>query len=283
MRENIEIRPYTDKIIKTIIKYLPNTKNEWKALGFINSNEDVYTFGNDSKILGRLFEVLVADTLLQAANELGYKLGVSEKQTIYPDFYFEKVDSKRRIAIDVKTTYRKYNKSGLADFSFTAGSFTSFLRNGTKNIDGKYSDYDAHYILGIVYTRTDNATIGKINIDNLNSIIPAYKDPEYFVQEKFRICGEKKGSGNTDNIGTIKSKDIKDFKDGLGPFSFLGKDAFELYWKNYPKYKDSDSEKANKYNDIDGFISWLSRTNNELSETYRERYKRYKEYKSTKN
>ena len=72
--------------------------------------------------------------------------------------------------------------------------------NGTKNINGKYSDYDAHYILGIVYTRESSPSTGTVSIDNLNTIVPAYKDVEFFIQEKYRICGESQGSGNTDNI-----------------------------------------------------------------------------------
>lgn len=275
--QNEKIIPHTDKVIKSINKYLPDTEEEWKLLGFISDNKKIYTFGSDSKIIGRLFEVLVADALMKAADELGYSLEMSPTQTVYPDYYFVKPNN-RRIAIDVKTTYRKYSKSGLSDFGFTAGSFTSFLRNGSKNIAGNYSDYDAHYILGIVYTREENPTLGKIDIKKLDSIIPAYKDPEYFVQEKFRICGEKKGSGNTDNIGTIKSKEIMDFRNGLGPFSFMGEDAFELYWKNYPKYKDTKAEKESKYTDIEGFLEWLSKYNLDLAEVYRKRYKKYRNY-----
>lgn len=59
------------------------------------------------------------------------------------------------------------------------------MRNGTKNIVGNYSDYDAHYMLEVVYTLEENPTTGKVDFENLNTIVPAYKHIEVFVQEKF--------------------------------------------------------------------------------------------------
>lgn len=247
---------YTDKIIETITKYLPKNENEWELVGFINKKKEIYTFSNDSKILGRLFEVIVFETLSNSAIELGYRLYESNQQTVYPDFYFVKPNG-RKIAIDVKTTYRR---SGNTKFGFTGGSFTSFMRNGTKNIVGNYSDYDAHYILGVVYTREPHPTIGKVDFESLNSIIPCYNNIEAFIQEKYRICGDKKGSGNTDNIGTITSTSIEPFIYGAGPFSILGQDVFHDYWVNYPRYIDSEDKKQSLYNNIETYIEWVSKT-----------------------
>lgn len=86
--------PYTDKIIDTIAKYLPENENEWELVGFINKKKEIYTFGSDSKIIGRLFEVIAFEALQRSANELGYTLHESEKQTVYPDFYFKKQDGR---------------------------------------------------------------------------------------------------------------------------------------------------------------------------------------------
>ncbi|WP_332058472.1 type II restriction endonuclease, partial [Streptococcus canis] len=241
--------PYTDKIIETITKYLPKDENEWELVGFVNKKKEIYTFGSDSKIIGRLFEVIAFEALNNSAIELGYTLHESDQQTVYPDFYFVKPNG-RKIAVDIKTTYRRSEK---AKFGFTGGSFTSFMRNGTKNIVGNYSDYDGHYILGVVYTRETNPTTGKVAFENLDSIIPAYKNIEIFVQEKYRICGDKKGSGNTDNIGTITSASIKPFVYGAGPFSILGKDTFHDYWVNHPRYTDSKEKKQSLYNNIDTY------------------------------
>ena len=66
--------PYTDKIIDTIAKYLPKNENEWELVGFINKKKEIYTFGSDSKIIGRLFEVIAFEALQRSANELGYTL-----------------------------------------------------------------------------------------------------------------------------------------------------------------------------------------------------------------
>lgn len=228
------LRPYKDGIIEAVNKHLPTNQEDWMLLGFINPQNKIYTFGNDSKIIGRLFKVLAAKFLSEAASDLSYTLGESEKQTVYPDFYFIKPDG-RKIAIDVKITYRRSDK---AKYKFTSGSFTSFMRNGTKNIYGNYGDYDSHYILGIVYTRKSHPTTGTGHVDNIKEIIPAYNNVECFIQEKFKICGESKGgSGNTDNIGTISSNSLAPFVYGAGPFSFLGKNVFHDFGLTIPNIK----------------------------------------------
>lgn len=276
---------HTDIIIETINKYLPKKEDEWELVGFINKDKEIYAFGNDSKIIGRLFEVIATDSLLKASKELGYELKETVQQTVYPDFYFVKPNG-RRIAIDVKTTYRKFNRNGeVTKFGFTGGSFTSFMRNGTKNIDGHYDDYDGHYIIGVLYSREENPTIGKVTLNELDSITPAYKHPEVFIQEKYRICGDKKGSGNTDNIGTIKSNTIEPFVHGAGPFNFMGKEAFHNYWTNHPRYRDSEEVKNSLYNDIDGYIKWLRESQNKvpLANEYEEKYNEYKKFLDKKD
>lgn len=265
------MKPYTDEIIATITKNLPQDEKAWELVGFINKERKVYTFGNDSKIIGRLFEVIAYDALQKSAIELGYELCESEQQTVYPDFYFEKPNG-RKIAIDIKTTYRRSEK---AKFSFTGGSFTSFMRNGTKNIVGHYSDYDAHYILGVVYTRESDPTVGKVDFDNLRYIIPAYKDIEVFVQEKFRICGDKKGSGNTDNIGTISANTIEPFIYGAGPFSVLGEEVFHDYWINHPRYTDTPDKKQTLFNNIDSYIEWVRKSDQHRADILKKKYEEY--------
>lgn len=266
-----------DLIISTIYKYLPKEQQEWELLGFVNSKFEVFPFGTDSKILGRLFEVIIADSLTKAARELGYTLRESEQQTVYPDFWFVKPNG-RYIAIDVKTTYRKFTKKGkISKFNFTLGSFTSFMRNGTKNIYGQYNDYDAHYVIGILYSREANPTIKKTKIDQIGTIIPSYEDPEIFVQEKYKISGTQKGSGNTDNIGTIKANTLRPFIEGAGPFSFLGRDVFEHFWVNHPKYTD----KEKWYTTLPEYFDWLDQ-HNKKSSRLRELYAKWKLHISEK-
>lgn len=265
------IESYNDRIIETIYKYLPDDKKVWSIVGFINKQGDIYQFGSDSKIVGRVFEVLVFEALHKTAEELGFVLRESTKQTVYPDFYFIRKDGKR-IAIDIKTTYRR----GDGKFGYTGGSFTSFLRNNTKNIEGKYSDYIKHYILGILYTREEKYTKGIINFIDIDKAVPAYRDIDVFVQEKFRICGDKKGSGNTDNIGTIKANTLEPFIYGAGPFTILGEEIYHEYWKHHPKYKDSQEIKDALYDDLEGYISWVAKTDKEKASILREQYEKYK-------
>lgn len=266
----------TDLIIDTITKYIPKELSRWELVGFLNKRKEIFAFGSDSKIIGRLFEVLAFDILYQTAEELGYILCESEKQTVYPDYFFIKPDG-RKIAIDIKTTYRDDKKGWI---KFTAGSFTSYLRNGTKNITGSYDEYDAHYILGVVYTRESKATKGMTPLDGLSDITAAYKDVEVFIQEKFRICGDKKGSGNTDNIGTIVATNIKPFIFGAGPFAFLGKEIFHDYWSNHPRYTDSKEIKASLYNDLLGYINWIGQKDDVKAQELIELYNKYlDEYK----
>lgn len=267
----------SDKIIETVTKYLESSIHQWKLAGFVSEDNLIYTFGSDSKILGRAFEVLAKTVLEKAAQDLGYSLYESEKQTFYPDFWFE-LKNGERIAIDIKTTYRKGPNTA---FGFTGGSYTSYLRESTKNINGDYKDYIKHYILGIVYTRDKNASSGIYPLSELSNITPAYNSVEAFIQEKYKMCGTAKGSGNTDNIGTIKATTLEPFKEGTGPFSILGQEAFEDYWKHYPKYKDSEEIRNNLYSNLSTYIEWVRKKDSDRADCLNEKFEAYIEFIST--
>lgn len=57
-----------------------------------------------------------------------------------------------KIAIDVKTTYRRNIKD---KFNYTLGSYTSFIRPGNekKNIVFPFNEYATHLVIGYVYNR----------------------------------------------------------------------------------------------------------------------------------
>ena len=123
-----------------------------------------------------------------------------------------------------------------------------------KIFEYKYTDYAKHYVIGFVYKRNDAAQESRVyEYENREHIAFPYFDVKYFIQEKYKIAGDKPGSGNTENIGSFATKKFLDFKDGNGPFSELGQDAFDIYWKYYPKYKAT--EKA--YTSLSGFLEWL--------------------------
>lgn len=268
---------YTDQIIQEIENHLPKTDKDWELLGFINENKEIYTFGHDSKIIGRLFEVICEPVLQKVADKLNLNLKLSTAQTVYPDFYLENSNG-RRFAIDVKSTYRKSRNS------FTQGSFTSYLRDNTKNIDGNYSLYDKHYMIMFIYDRETEPSDGVYTTEDLSNIIPAYKNVEVAVMEKYRVGGEKPGSGNTDNIGTFKTKNFDAFSYGAGPFAFLGNEVYENYWRNYPRNTLPKTEKKQLYTNLPGYFNWLERNGKtEEAVSHRNTYANYLKFNESMN
>lgn len=240
----------TDVIISSFYEKIAGV--DFNAYGILDSSSKIHTLGTDSKIIGRIFEMFVQPILEQIAAENGYILKTPDSQTVYPDFIMMKSeDSKEKIAIDVKTTYIKTNKSKI---KFTLGSFGSYMRNNTKNIEYKYTDYARHYVIGFVYKRNGAAQESRVyEYENRSQITFPYYDVKYFIQEKYKIAGDKLGSGNTKNIGSISTNRFADLKDGKGPFQELGQDAFDIYWKYY----SNDPATEQKYKSLDAFLDWL--------------------------
>jgi hypothetical protein len=57
------------------------------------------------------------------------------------------------------------------------------------------------------------------------------KDFTFLLQEKWRIAGDRPGSGNTKNIGSVSN--IQALVDGTGVFAPYGLGVFDDYWMNY--------------------------------------------------
>lgn len=224
---------------------------DWTIKGLLGNNDKVYPLGNDSKLIGRIFEIISAPIIEEIAQKHGLTVQTPEKQNTYPDFtLMRNTADKEKIAIDVKTTY----KEGNSQLGFTLGSFTSYLRNNTKNIEFPYDEYKEHYVIGFIYERNSQATEGHvITLNQVDDLIPPYLNVEYFVQKKINITGDTKGSGNTDNIGSIKGKNIEVFKKGNGPFSVLPYEVYEHYWRNFPK----NTESPKHFTDLSSYFTWL--------------------------
>jgi hypothetical protein len=85
----------------------------WEAIGFLAPGGTVYAFGTDSKVISTVFETIAAPILQDIAEENGYEIEGSP-QTIYPDFTLTPkslalpVLTPCRIAIDIKTTFRRF-------------------------------------------------------------------------------------------------------------------------------------------------------------------------------
>ena len=225
----------TDKLIDSF--YEKAEKIDFNVTGLLLGGLNVLTLGSDSKLIGRIFELLSTEVLMGICIENNWILEESESQTLYPDFTIIK-ENGEKIAVDIKTTYRKYNRNGeICKYNFTLGSYASFLRNNVKNIAYPYDQYVKHYVIGFVYDRNPKSKAGQMVNINESIIEPPFTNVEYFIQEKYKIAGDKPGSGNTENIGTIHSNDINDFKNGLGMFTELGNQIFEDYWRGFPKYR----------------------------------------------
>ncbi len=214
-----------------ILNHLAGLENGYGVCGIIDRRGRIYPLSSDTKVLSTIFENIARRAVGSYAIRQGIRMFEPDKQNYYPDFTLATgTDDPNKIAIDVKTTYKV-----AADdkFAFTLGSYTSFMRNGTKNILFPFNDYAAHWIIGFVYRRVDvdPAAATYIYTPAIRDTIPVpFTDVEVFMQEKWRISGDKAGSGNTTNIGSI-SGTLRDFQEGNGVFQSAGE--FLTYWRGY--------------------------------------------------
>ena len=214
-----------------ILRHLAEIENGYSACGIIDRRGRIYPLGTDTKVLSTIFELIARQAVADYARQAQLLLIDSDKQNYYPDFTLA-VDRNdpRKIAIDVKTTYKN---NADADFGFTLGSYTSFLRNETKNIMFPFRQYREHWIIGFVYRRVAvdaDASGRQYTVADLAGIPAPFTDVEVFVQEKWRIAGDRPGSGNTANIGSIRGK-LDDFQQGGGVFG--SETEFLAYWRGY--------------------------------------------------
>jgi hypothetical protein len=108
---------------------------------------------------------------------------------------------------------------------------------GKKGILYPYKEYANHWVIGFLYDRNPACKFTDIkSIIEASQLEAPYSNIEFFIQEKFKIAGKQTGSGNTTNIGSIKSNDIESFRQGKGPFTTV--EEFEVFWKNYDKGRD---------------------------------------------
>ena len=162
----------------------------WDVKGLIANENTVYAIGNDSKLLGRIFEIISAPVIKAIAEEHGYQVKIPDKQNTYPDFtLFKNESDTNKIAIDIKTTYKEGNKK----LSFTLGSFTSFIRDNKKNIAYPYSDYSEHFVIGFIYERNHTAEEGQIvDYQHLNELPVPYQNVDFFVRKRLILQDKRK-------------------------------------------------------------------------------------------
>ncbi len=273
-----ELDRFTDKLEK----YVSTDNGDWSVKGFIDVYKNIYTISSDTKIVSKILEIHIFPQILQFAEEIGYKIILTEHQNYYPDLTLVNKDNETiKFAVDLKTTYRK--KSGIS--SFTLGSHGSYFkeRDKKKNIQFPYNQYLGHYCLGIIYTRTDltdevsdteiyqvqelledyeipNNKVGEhevTTVNNLKSITSVIKDFEFFAAEKWKIASDKQGSGNTANIGSTLS--IEDLRNENGIFSLLGEEWFDEYWINFGSATMVKDGKTFKITSLKNFLEFKGR------------------------
>ena len=231
-----------------ILNYLAGLENGYGVCGIIDRRGRIYPLGSDTKVLSTLFENIARRAVASYAAQQGLTLYDAEKQNYYPDFTLAaRRNDQHKIAIDVKTTYQTAADDRC---SFTLGSYTSFLRNGVKNILFPYSEYAEHWIIGFVYRRVavDAAAVARLySVDELAAIPAPFADVEVFVQEKWCIAGDRAGSGNTANIGSIVGTGA-DFRQGRGVFQ--SESEFLAYWRSYGR---TAAERQPLYRNISEF------------------------------
>lgn len=242
--------------VEKLKHYVSGDSGEWTIKGFIDIYKNVYTISSDTKIVSKILEIHIFPEILRFADTSGYRIVLAEHQNWYPDLTFiHKENNDIKFALDLKTTFRRNNKSA----GFTLGSHGGYFKNRDKdkNIQFPYNQYTDHYCLGIIYTRVDfddelaeteiyqvkeleesyGSAVDPIgerqvtDISHLRSITSVIKDFEFFVAPKWKIASDRQGSGNTANIGSITN--IDDLKAGNGVFSKLGEEWFDEYWMNY--------------------------------------------------
>lgn len=226
------------EFVRTIRNSITSEDGQWSIKGFIDLYKNIYTISADTKIVSKILEIHIFPQILKFAGDNGFKLILAQHQNYYPDISFVKISDERiKYAVDLKTTYRKPNQKDWCN-GFTLGSHGEYFENrtSTKNIQFPYSSYLGHFCLGIIYDRTDGATIDEtklFQINELKSITSVVKNFEFFVTEKWKLASDRGGSGNTANIGSIDY--IPDIISGNGMFSKLGEEWFDEYWINYRK------------------------------------------------
>lgn len=154
------------------IDFLPELKKaltvegttDWSVKGFIDTYRNIYSITTDTKVISKVIEIMIFPYLLRFAKENNLKIRLPPHQNYYPDVTFIDPEG-NKYAIDLKTTYRITDDSVNG---MTLGAFTGYFRNRTscKNALFPYEVYKKHYVLGVIYSRSDIDSITNLLIKN---------------------------------------------------------------------------------------------------------------------
>ena len=240
--------------------HVSTSDGQWTVKGFIDTLKNVYTISSDTKVISKILEINLFPRIRDFAEQERYTIVLAEHQNYYPDISLvSKDDESIKYALDLKTTYRVPQKPWLCN-GFTLGSHGKYFRErtSTKNIQFPYGSYMGHFCLGVIYDRLDHARIDETSshtIGELHSITSVISNIRFFVAEKWKIAGDKGGSGNTANIGSIQR--IEDLLAENGMFANLGEEWFDDYWMNFGKITVVDaSANAKRITSLEEFVKY---------------------------
>ena len=206
-------------------------EKEWIIKGFIDIYKNIYTISIDTKIVSKVFELLLFPLLKSFGDNNDLQVELSPQQNFYPDITFIDSDG-NKFAVDIKSTYRidEKNVNGM-----TLGAFTGYFRNRTssKNTLYPYGSYSGHFVLGIIYSKSNDFTDERkvYSLEDLEKIPSVINNFQFFAWDKYRIAGSRPGSGNTKNIGSVLK--LKELIEGTGPFYELSEEVYDDYWMYY--------------------------------------------------
>ena len=233
---------------------------DWTVKGFIDVFKNIYTISSDTKVISKLLELHLFPHFLEFAKQAGYNIELATFQNWYPDLTFvNKKNADIKFAVDLKTTYLNEKREGFCN-GFTLGSHGEYFikRDSSKNIQYPYNDYSGHFCLGIIYSRailTAEFETRKYSLDELEQIPSVINHFTFFAVEKWKIASDKRGSGNTANIGSIKN--VADILNGNGVFAIAGEDIFDDYWSNYGKIQiETEDGKRKSMTSFNEYIAY---------------------------
>lgn len=162
--------------------------------------------GHDSKVVSKVIESYIVEQLVEYCTQRGLRFRLNDVQNKYPDFIV--ITDSGPVAVDIKTSYLREN--GCVN-GFTLGTYLGYFRNrdSTKNTVLPYSEFTSHLCICVVYERGESICV-----------------KHCFIRPKWSIASRSTGSGNTTNIGSIKSLAML----LEGKTVFLSEHEFDQFW-----------------------------------------------------
>ncbi|MBA7545674.1 hypothetical protein ES705_38046 [subsurface metagenome] len=128
---NVDKGNFRDRLSKYLNQYLydiQDSDGNWTVKGFIDIFKNVYTISLDTKVISKVLEIMLFPKIQQFAIENDFEIILSKEQNFYPDISFINKNNGEKIALDIKSIYRK---SKTAASGFTLGAFTGYFRDRT--------------------------------------------------------------------------------------------------------------------------------------------------------